>query len=99
MLPASRPLTDPGETLGKDLLVPLGASQVETAEWLNTPFQGLDAIVKGRRSVGADTALLLEALTRWNAEIWLSLQATCDLWSALIQRARRPKIESLPKAA
>ena len=30
---------------------------------MNIPFQRLNAIVKGRRSVSADTALLLEALT------------------------------------
>lgn len=46
------------------------------------PFQRLNAIVKGRRAVSADTALLLEALTRWDAEIWLRLQAKWDLWHA-----------------
>ena len=53
-----------------EFLEPLGISQVEAAERMNIPFQRLDSIVKGRRSVSADAALLLEALTRWDAEIW-----------------------------
>ena len=31
----------------------------------------------------ADTALLLDALTGWDAQIWLTLQAKWDLWHAL----------------
>ena len=41
--------------------------QVEAATRMRIPFQRLNAIVKGRRAVSADTALLLEALTGWNA--------------------------------
>jgi len=57
-------------------------SQVDAANRMNIPFQRLNGIVKGRRSVSADTALLLEALTRWDAQIWLTLQAKWDLWHA-----------------
>ena len=82
MLPTSRPPTHPGEMLLKEFLEPLGVSQVEAAARMNIPFQRLNAIVKGRRAVSADTTLLLEALTRWDAEIWLRLQAKWDLWHA-----------------
>ena len=64
MLPTHRPPTHPGEMLLKEFLEPLGVSQVEAASRMNIPFQRLNAIVKGRRGVSADTALLLEALTR-----------------------------------
>ena len=64
MLPTHRPPTHPGEMLLKEFLEPLGVSQVEAADRMNIPFQRLNAIVKGRRAVSADTALLLEALTR-----------------------------------
>lgn len=40
--------------------------------------------------MSADTALLLEALTHWDAEIWMTLQAKWDLWHALQARGRRP---------
>jgi addiction module HigA family antidote len=99
MLPTNRPPTHPGEMLLKEFLEPLGVSQVEAAARMDIPFQRLNAIVKGRRGVSADTALLLEALTRWDAEIWLSLQAKWDLWHALKNRGLRPKVRALPKTA
>lgn len=99
MLPTNRPPTHPGEMLLKEFLEPLGVTQVEAAERMNIPFQRLNAIVKGRRSVSADTALLLEALTRWDAEIWLSLQAKWDLWHAAKARRSRTKVRALPKSA
>src|SRR4026208_2574077 len=83
VLPTNRPPTHPGEMLLKEFLEPLGVSQVEAAKRMNIPFQRLNAIVKGRRGVSADTALLFEALTRWDAQIWLTLQAKWDLWHAL----------------
>ena len=61
-------------------------------------FQRINAIVKGRRAVSADTALLLEALTGWDAQIWLTLQAKWDLWHALRARGRRPKAKPLRTA-
>ncbi len=99
MLPTSRPPTHPGEMLLKEFLEPLGVSQVEAAARMNIPFQRLNAIVKGRRAVSADTALLLEALTRWDAEIWLRLQAKWDLWHAVQARGHRPKVRALPRSA
>ena len=58
MLPTHRPPTHPGEMLLKEFLEPLGVSQVEAARRMNIPFQRLNAIIKGRRGVSADTALL-----------------------------------------
>ena len=67
MLPTRRPPTHAGEMFLKEFLEPLGVSQVEAARRMNIPFQRLNAIVKARRGVSADTALLFEALTRWDA--------------------------------
>lgn len=99
MLPTHRPPTHPGEMLLKEFLEPLGVSQVEAAHRMDIPFQRLNAIVRGRRGVSADTALLFEALTNWDAEIWLRLQAKWDLWHALKARGRRPKVRALPRTA
>ncbi|MBL8138488.1 MAG: HigA family addiction module antidote protein [Acidobacteria bacterium] len=99
MLPTRRPPTHPGEMLLKEFLEPLGVSQVDAAARMNIPFQRLNAIVKGRRSVSADTALLLEGLTRWDAEIWLRLQAKWDLWHAAQARGPRVKVRALPRSA
>lgn len=99
MLPASRPPTHPGEMLLKEFLAPLGVSQVEAARRMNIPFQRVNAIVRRRRGVSADTALLFEALTGWDAQIWLTLQAKWDLWHALKTRGRRPRVKALPRTA
>ena len=99
MVPTHRPPTHPGEMLLKEFLQPLGVSQVEAADRMNIPFQRLNAIVKGRRGVSADTALLLEALTSWDAQIWLMLQSKWDLWHAMKARGRRRKVRPLRKTA
>ena len=95
MLPTHRPPTHPGDMLLKEFLEPLEVSQVEAARRMNIPFQRLNAIIKGRRAVSADTALLLEGLTRWDAQIWLTLQAKWDLWHARRARGRRPVVKAL----
>lgn len=94
MLPTHRPPTHPGEMLLKEFLKPLGVSQSEAAKRLAVPFQRLNAIVKGRRAVSADTALRLQALTGWDAQIWLTLQVRWDLWHA--QRTRRRQVRVTP---
>lgn len=99
MLPTQRPPTHPGEMLLKEFLEPFGVSQVEAAKRMGIPFQRLNSIIKGRRGVSADTALLLEALTRWDAQIWLTLQAKWDLWQALRARGKKPNVKALPLAA
>jgi len=83
----------------KEFLEPLRVSQVEAANRMEIPFQRLNAIVRGRRGVSADTALLLEALTGWDAQIWLTLQARWDLWHAMKARGTRPRVRPLPKTA
>jgi plasmid maintenance system antidote protein VapI len=62
------------------------------------PGNRLHALVE-ELTVSAETALLLEALTRWDAQIWLALQAKWDLWQALHARGRRPRVKALPRLA
>jgi antitoxin HigA-1 len=99
MLPTHRAPTHPGEMLLKEFLEPLEVTQVEAADRMKIPFQRLNAIVKGRRAVSADTALRLEALTGWDAQIWLTLQAKWDLWHAMKGRANGPKVRPLRNTA
>jgi len=83
----------------REFLAPVGVSQADAARRMNIPFQRLNAIVKGRCGVSADTALLFEALTGWDAQIWLTLQAKWDLWQALRARGHRPRVRALPRTA
>ena len=66
---------------------------------MNIPLQRLNAIVKGRRAVSADTALLFEALIGWDAQIWLTLQVKWDLWHAMKARGQKLKTRPLRKIA
>lgn len=65
---------------------------------MNILFQRLTAIMRGRRAVSADTALLFEALTGWDAQIWLTLQAKWDLWHAMKAEGRSRKCAPYAKA-
>ncbi len=98
MLPKHRPPTHPGEMLLKEFLEPLGVSQVDAAGRMGVPFQRLNSIVRGRRGVSADTAIRLQALTGWDAQIWLTLQSRWDLWHALHARGKRPRVKPLRQA-
>jgi addiction module HigA family antidote len=99
MLPKHRSPTHPGEILLKEFLEPAGVTQAEAARRIGVPFQRLNAIVRGRRTVSADTAIRLEALTRMEAGFWLRLQSDWDLWHALRARRRPLRVKSLTASA
>lgn len=99
MLSKHRPPTHPGEMLLREFLEPAGVTQAEAAKRIGVPFQRLNAIVRGRRAVSADTAIRLEALTRMEAAFWLRLQSDWDLWHAQRARHRRPRIRPLAISA
>ena len=68
----------PGEVLRKDFLLPLGLSEYRLATDIGVPPRRINEIVKGRRSVTADTALRLSRYFAWPAEVWLNLQSQYD---------------------
>jgi len=59
----NRVTTHPGEVLGEEFLGPLGMSLNALAMALRVPATRIGAIVKGERSVTADTALRLARLS------------------------------------
>jgi addiction module HigA family antidote len=69
--------THPGEVLSEEFLVPLGMSVNALAMALRVPATRIGAIVKGERSVTADTALRLARFFGTSPEFWVNLQATC----------------------
>lgn len=68
----------PGEVLREDFLIPLGLSEYRVAKDIGVPPRRINEIVKGKRSVTADTALRLERYFGWPAEVWLNLQSHHD---------------------
>jgi len=59
-------------------LLPLGWSEYRLAHDIGVPPRRINEIVKGKRSITADTALRLVRYFAWPAEVWLNLQAAYD---------------------
>ena len=69
----------PGEVLEADFLKPMGLSQYRLAVDLGVPPRRINEIVKGQRSITADTALRLGRYFKMSAQFWLNLQSHFDL--------------------
>ncbi len=62
---------------------PLGISQNQLARKLGVPPNRINAIVNGKRSITADTALRLSRYFGARPEFWLGLQMHYDLQEAV----------------
>lgn len=78
----NRVTTHPGDVLAEEFLKPLGLSVNALAIALRVPATRIGAIVKGERSVSADTALRLARFFGTSPEFWVNLQAMHDLTKA-----------------
>ena len=90
MLPTDRIPTHPGEMLVEEFLNPLGVTQVEFANHLGIPIQRVNEIVKGKRGVTPETALLFSSALRTTPEFWINLQSSYDLARARSALAKLP---------
>jgi addiction module HigA family antidote len=94
-----RVTTHPGEVRGEEFLKPLGMSSHALAIALRVPATRISAIVKGERSVTADTALRLARFFGTSAEFWFNLQATHDLAKARQEAGKTIERDIRPRAA
>lgn len=69
----------PGEVLLEDFMKPLGLSQYRLAQDIDVPALRISQIVRGKRSITADTALRLARYFSTSPDVWLRLQARYDL--------------------
>jgi addiction module HigA family antidote len=74
----THPPVHPGEVLREDFLMPLGLSEYRLAKDIGVPPRRINEIVKGKRSITADTALRLSRYFSWPAEVWLNIQGHYD---------------------
>lgn len=82
MIPSHRPPTHPGEILLQEFLLPLDLSQVALAGKLHVPIQRINTLVKGKRGITAETAVLLSRELGTSPEFWMNLQTAWDLYHA-----------------
>jgi len=69
----------PGEILLEEFLVPFGLSQYRLAKDISVPRRRINEIVKGLRSITADTALRLSRYFGNTPHFWINLQSRYDL--------------------
>jgi antitoxin HigA-1 len=81
-IPAHRAPSHPGTMLLREFLEPLELTQTELAERMEMPFQRLNSLVNGRRSVTPDTALRLSKVFGTTPGFWMNHQLRWDLFYA-----------------
>ena len=69
----------PGEILIEDFMKPLGISINRLAREIQVPPGRISEIVRGRRSITADTALRLSRYFGMTEQFWMNLQTRYDL--------------------
>jgi addiction module HigA family antidote len=69
----------PGEVLLTEFMEPFGLSVYRLAKAIDVPLPRINDVVKGRRSISADTALRLGIYFGLPAQFWLNLQNEYDL--------------------
>jgi addiction module HigA family antidote len=73
------PLITPGEILKEEFMDPSDLSANALAQALHVPANRISSILKGTRSITADTALRLSQYFGNSAEFWLNLQQLYEL--------------------
>jgi len=78
----------PGEILNEEFLIPLEITAYKLSKAIGIPQTRLSAIIKGSRSITADTALRLSKYFGNSAKFWLGLQDDYDLEAAQIEKTK-----------
>src|SRR5580692_9037866 len=93
MLMTKRKPVTAGVLLVEEFLEPLGMSQTALAELSGLPRKHVNELCRDRRSVTADTALILARVFGNSPDFWLNTQRRTDLWEAIHNPKERERIE------
>ena len=66
----------------EEFLEPGGISQAELARRMGKTPASINELVKGKRGVSAEMALMLAGIFGTTAEFWMNLQMSWELWHA-----------------
>ncbi len=72
-------LSTPGEVLKEEFLDPMGITPYALAKGIFVDPPRIDAIIKGRRRITADTAIRLSRFFGTTPGFWLNMQSRYDL--------------------
>jgi addiction module HigA family antidote len=90
--------THPGEVLAEEYMKPLGLSANGLGRALGIPGNRISDIVRGRRDVSVETAILLGRHFDVDPRFWLNLQTAYDLSRAESEVAARERLKDKAKA-
>ncbi len=90
MLPEFRIATHPGQILLAEFLEPLRLTQAELARALRIPLNRVNELVRGKRGITPESALLLSEYFRNSPEFWMNLQTAHDLSRTRQEIRKRP---------
>ena len=82
----------PGEVLKEEFLKPLNISAYKLCMDINVPQTRISEIIKGNRSITADTALRLSKYFGNSANFWLGLQNDFDIEEEIAQKGAELKL-------
>lgn len=83
----------PGEVLLEEFLNPFNITAYKLAKEIDIPQTRISEIIKGNRSITADTALRLSKYFGNSAKFWLGLQDDYDLEE--VQFARKDLLDAI----
>ena len=83
----------------RDELEEIGVSLNELARALRVPMNRISALVNGKRSITADTAMRLARYFGTSPQYWINLQGAYDLEVADIKIGAKIEREVLPRDA
>ena len=83
----------PGEMLKEEFLKPLGLTQQALADAMGVTRRTVNEICNNKRSITADTSLMLSRVFGNSPTFWLNTQHRLDLWNALHDTNRLQRIE------
>lgn len=90
-----RHATHPGVLIADELEVRDDINQKDLAHLLGVKSSFLNEIIKGKRPITADTAILLEKALDITADYWLKLQTQYDLDTARIKEKNISKVKNI----
>ena len=82
----------PGVTLREEL-AERGTTQTAFAKQISRPVQTVNEIIKGKKSITAETAISFEKALGIGAELWLKMEASYQIAKARValRKPRRPR--------
>ncbi len=87
-----KPVT-PGEMMQEEFLKPLGLTQQALANAMGVTRRTVNEICNNKRSITADSALMLSRVFGNSPDFWLNTQHRLDLWNAMDDAKRMQRIE------